>query len=62
MLHRVKLEPLRLREFSELTGCEISRTVSWRWKCSCGKRGSWRKTWGVARAEGREHSLDLRRA
>ena len=55
MLHRVKIAPLRTREFSDLTGCDVMRTVAWRFECSCGRKGRWRSSFGKARADFREH-------
>ena len=62
MLHRVKIAPLRTREYSELTGCDVMRTVAWRFECSCKAKGKWRKSFGEARRDFAEHRIDLRRA
>ena len=57
MLHKVKLEPLRTKEMSELSACEVVKTVAWRYVCSCGAKGRWRGSWGQARSDGRGHTL-----
>lgn len=61
MLHRVTISPLRHREFSDLTGCDVSSIYGFRASCVCGWKGKTRRTVAVARLDFAEHKLDLLR-
>lgn len=59
MLHRVTVVPLRRREFSDLTGCDVSSVYGFRAVCTCGWAGKIRARVDVARLDLREHRADL---
>jgi len=59
VLHRVKVEPVKLRGFSDLTGCDTLRVIGYRPTCSCGYRGRVAKTVQIARARLHDHRANL---
>jgi len=61
MLHRVNVIPQRRREYSAITGCDVSSVYGFRAVCSCGWKGKVRARVSVARLDLREHRGDLLR-
>jgi hypothetical protein len=43
MTHRVKLVPVRVREYDEGLGVDVSRIVGYQLRCSCGLQSKVRK-------------------
>jgi hypothetical protein len=40
MAHRVKLTPVRVKKYEAELGCDVTRVVGYRLKCSCGMQSA----------------------
>ncbi len=58
MLHAVKIEPVRLRAYSEPLRVDTRSIVAYRAVCSCGWRSSSRRTVQAVRVESAAHRLN----
>jgi hypothetical protein len=55
VLHRTRVEPVRIRLHETELGVDVSRVVGYRLVCRCGWRAPRRKTVRQARADRAEH-------
>jgi hypothetical protein len=53
------VEPVRVTTLDRSLGVKVRRTVGHRFRCTCGERGSRRRTPAEARSEGRRHVFDV---
>lgn len=51
MTHRVRIRPVRVREYDDALAVDRSRVIGYRAVCGCGWRGSKRATVRVARGD-----------
>lgn len=62
MLHRIRIEPVRLRFHDQGLVTDVLRGVGFRFQCRCGVWGSTRKTAKAARADYADHVRDATEA
>ncbi len=55
MLHRVRVEPIRLSYHDVSLSVRVLHGVGYRYRCECGERGSRRGDWISARLDAIKH-------